>query len=286
MNLALVYLARGIDGGLPAAEAFFNANRAYPPGCPHELVVIAKGWDGIAGREELTRLAHMNSARLIDLPDDGFDWGAYMRLAPLLLNTWVCFLNTHSRPCAEGWLNLLKIAIEQTGPNIGLVGATASWETLAPVLPPRSLNARFKHPMFYPLRLIRNTVRFLANIWAFPTFPNPHLRSNAFIVRRKLFIDFAETKKIPRNKRDAAKLESGRTGFPAYLANHGLKALVVGIDGNCYEPEQWVNSKTFRVPGQPNLLVADNQTITYDLASSSSKRVFELSAWRRTFTDL
>lgn len=274
-----MYLARGADGGLSAVEAFFEANRAYPPGCPHELVVIAKGWAGIAGRDDLARLAYTNSARLIDLPDDGFDWGAYMRLAPLLLNTWVCFLNTHSRPCAGGWLNLLKTAVEEAGPNIGVVGATASWESLAPVLPPQSLNPRLKHPLFYPLRLVRNTARFLTNIWAFPTFPNPHLRSNAFIVRSQLFVDFADTKKIPRKKRDAAKLESGRTGFSAYLANQGLKALVVGRDGNCYGSDQWANSKTFRVPGQPNLLVADNQTIAYDLANSDSKKILELSAW-------
>ena len=279
MDLALVYLARGVDGGLSAVEAFFDANRAYPPGCPHELVVIAKGWAGIAGRDDLTRLAHANSARLIDLPDDGFDWGAYMRLAPLLLNTWVCFLNTHSRPCADGWLNLLKIAIKDAGQNIGVVGATASWESLAPLLPPQSSNARFQHPMLYPLRLIRNTTRFLINIWAFPTFPNPHLRSNAFIVRRQLFADFAETQKIPRKKRDAAKLESGRTGFPAYLAQHGLKALVIGRDGNCYGSDRWINSRTFRVPGQPNLLVADNQTVTYDQANSTWRKILEVSAW-------
>lgn len=274
-----MYLARGADGGLSTVEAFFEANRAYPPGCPHELVVIAKGWAGIAGRDDLTRLAQANGARLIDLPDDGFDWGAYMRLTPLLLNTWVCFLNTHSRPCAGGWLNLLKKAVEEAGPNIGVVGATASWETLAPVLPPPSLNPRFNHFMFYPLRLIRNTARFLTNIWAFPTFPNPHLRSNAFIVRRQLFVDFGETKKIPLRKRDAAKLESGRAGFPAYLADRGLKALVTGIDGKCYGTEQWANSRTFRVPEQPNLLVADNQTIAYALANSDSKKILELSAW-------
>ncbi|NMM20415.1 MAG: hypothetical protein HHJ15_10765 [Rhodoferax sp.] len=286
MSLALVYLARGADGGLPAAKAFFKAYHVYPPRCPHELIVITKGWSGIAGRNELEQLAQANSARLVDLPDDGFDWGAYMRLAPLLTHTWVCFLNTHSRPCVDGWLNLLKVSAEAPGMNIGAVGATASWQTLAPVLPLPSVNAEYNNPLIYPLRLIRNTVRFVTNIRDFPSFPNPHLRSNAFIVRRELFVDFAAAQQIPRCKRDALKLESGRVGFTAFLGARGLKMLVAGADSRVYGSKEWVDSGIFRAPGQPNLLVADNQTIAYDMADNNSKRNFEKSAWGRILTNL
>jgi hypothetical protein len=286
MHLALVYLARGADGGLPAAKAFFEAYCAYPPRCPHELIVITKGWSGIAGRDEVEQLVQANGARLVDLPDDGFDWGAYMRLAPLLKHTWVCFLNTHSRPCVDGWLNLLRVTAEAPGMHIGAVSATASWETLVPFIPLPSVNAKYNNPLVYPLRLIRNTVRFVTNIRDFPPFPNPHLRSNAFIVLRELFVDFAAAQQIPRCKRDALKLESGRAGFSAFLGTRGLKMLVAGADGRVYGPKEWVDSGTFRVPRQPNLLVADNQTIAYEMADLNLKRNFEKSAWDHIFTNL
>lgn len=284
MSLALVYLARGIDGGLSSAKAFFDAYRAFPAGCPHELIVIAKGWSGVDGQDELRQLAQAHAARVVDLPDDGFDWGAYMRLAPQLPHDWLCFLNTHSRPRVDGWLNLLRMAADAYGTSIGAVGATASWETLAPILPPPSVKEEYNTSLIYPLRVILNAGRFVTNIRDFSSFPNPHLRSNAFIVPRELFIDFAATQKIPRCKRDAAMLESGRTGFAAYLANRGLKALVTGADGKVYGPEQWINSGTFRVPGQHNLLVADNQTAAYDMADQHLKRILERFAWGQAFS--
>ena len=284
MTIALVYLARGADGGLPAAKAFFEAYRAYPPRCPHELIVIAKGWSGIHGRDEVEKIAQANSARLIDLPDDGFDWGAYMRLAPQLKNTWVCFLNTHSRPCVDGWLNLIRLTAETQGMSIGAVGATASLESLAPILPLPSVNVNYNNPLLYTLRLFRNTARFIKNIRDFPSFPNPHLRTNAFIVRRELFVNFAETQPIPGCKRDALKLESGRTGFSAFLRARGLKILVACADRSAYEAKEWVNSGTFRVPGQPNLLVSDNQTLAYEKANRHLKKILEKFAWGNTFS--
>jgi len=281
MSLALIYLARGIDGGLSSAIGFFEAYRAFPPGCQHELIVIAKGWDGVKGRDELQQLAEVNAAKVVDLPDDGFDWGAYMRLAPHLAHDWLCFLNTQSRPRIDGWLKILREVADAPGMNVGAVGATASWGTLAPILPQPSMKAEYNKPLIYPIRFIHNTVLFLNNIRDFPCFPNPHLRSNAFIVRRNLFVDFAATCRIPRRKRDAYMLESGRTGFSAFLSGRGLKLLVTGADGKVYEPEQWIDSGTFRSPGQPNLLVADNQTMIYDKANQHMKNGLEKAAWGR-----
>lgn len=284
MSLALVYLARGIDGGLSSTKAFFDAYRTFSAGCPHELIVIAKGWLDVAEHDELLQLAKAHAARVVELPDDGFDWGAYMRLAPQLTHDWLCFLNTHSRPRVNGWLNLLRVAASAPSRNIGAVGATASWQTLAPVLPLPSMKAEYNTSLIYPFRLIRNAVRFMTNRRGFPSFPNPHLRSNAFIVRRELFVDFVGTQTIPCCKRDAAMLESGRSGFSAYLARHNMELLVAGADGRVYGPEQWINSGTFRVPGQTNVLVADNQTIAYDMADQHMKSVLERSAWGRAFS--
>lgn len=285
MSLALVYIARGIDGGLSSVKAFFDAYCAHPSGCPHELIVIVKGWSCMKEQDELRQLAQIHVARLIDMPDDGFDWGAYMRVIPLLSHDWVCLLNTHSRPRVNGWLNILRTAAETpNNMSIGAVGATGSWEKLFPILPLPLLKTKSNAALLYPFQLANHTIRFATNIRNFPSFPNSHLRSNAIIVRRKLFIDFIATQKIPCCKHDAHILESGKTGFSAFMISRGLKLLVAGANNRGYEQEQWINSGTFRVPNQPNLLVADNQTIAYAMANRHMKRRLETIAWGQTFS--
>lgn len=282
MSLALIYLARGVGNGLASAERFFEAYRTFTPGCPHELIVIAKGWTNSNERDVLERMAKDHASRVVDLPDDGYDWGAYMRLAPALSQTWLCFLNTHSRPLAAGWLGvMLKCA---QSPKVGAVGATASWGTMIPTWP--TLRPRWEWRLLnYPLRLVRNALIFVKNAKHFPNFPNPHLRSNAFLVRRELFNKFVDSQGIPRNKRDAHILESGRAGFTRFLIGQGLAPMVAGLDGLCYESKQWGSSSTFRVPGQSNLLVADNQTVFYDEANKSLRRRLEFAAWGKAFTN-
>lgn len=279
MSLALVYLSRGVDGGISSAREFFEAYEKYPTSCDHELIVISKGWLGIDGYDELEALARRYSARIFRLPDDGYDWGAYMRLVPQLDHDLLCFLNTHSRPRVDGWLKILKDAAKSLGKEFGAVGSTGSWESLAPIKPMFSRNSVIGSYIMYPIRFIVNAIRLPFNVKSFPIFPNPHLRSNAFIVSRGVFSEFLSTSGLPCTKRDAVILESGRKGFSNFITSRGLKITIAGADGKIYTPQEWMNSGAFRVPGQTNLLVEDNQTIAYELASPYVKQKLEKLAW-------
>ncbi len=286
MSIALVYLARGEGGGLSSFKNFVEAYFLFPPGCSHELIIISKGWGNIDGADELKKISKKIGAKLIELPDDGYDWGAYMRVAPLLDHEWLCFLNTHSRPLVQGWLQLLMQAAKSADLNLGAVGVTASLESLTRLLPLKSENAKYNTVLIYPLRLILNWVRLVTRFRDFPIFPNPHLRSNALMVRRELFISFSKDRKIPCSKYEALKLESGRLGFSMFLRRSGKKLLIVGADGKVYKSEEWINSGTFRVPHQGNLLVEDNQTKGYITADKSLKMYLEKSAWGRVLTQI
>ena len=68
----------------------------------------------------------------------------------------MCFLNSHATVLAAGCEALLGAL----GPGVGVAGATGSYEA------PRTIN---------PLRSRR---------W--PRFPNPHIRTNGFILERSL----------------------------------------------------------------------------------------------------
>jgi hypothetical protein len=133
-----------------------------------------------------------------------------------------------------------------------------------------SLKDRIKH-----LREERATLRtFFAN---FELFPAPHVRTNAFMIRRELMLGF---QRVPiLNKFDAYRFESGKEGMTSQILRAGLRTLVVGRDGRAYDPDQWHLSETLWQGEQQNLLVSDNQTNDYAHGSPRRRVFLSRVAW-------
>lgn len=115
------------------------------------------------------------------------------------------------------------------------------------------------------------------DIAAFPPFPNPHVRSNGFMVSRERFVglegmDF-------RSKADANLFESGSDSITAQFRRSGLAAIVVGADGQAYSAEDWPKSRTFRLGDQGNLLIADNHTRAFVQMSEPARAAHALMTW-------
>lgn len=274
-KVALIFIARGVDGGLPAVREFLEAYRYYEPGHPHRLYIVAKGWQNASEFGQLSAMAAAAAATLIEVPDDGFDWGAYMRACVHTEEPWLCLLNTHSRPHSTGWLNLMWHVASTQG--IGAAGATGSWSSWAGQVP--LFEAGLNEFFLYFLRFGRAIYHWVINRERFIPFPNPHLRSNGLLIRRELFVNFCQRHRIPQTKRDSHMLESGRHGLSRFLLEQGLQLAVVGADGIGYESDQWSASGTFRTPMSQNLLIEDNQTRSYLRADRRLKRRLEKAAW-------
>lgn len=287
LDITVAFLARGHGGGLRAAEAFLESYIRYPAGVSHRLVLLVKGWDGVPGRERLNHLAASVKAEIIDLPDDGYDWGAYFRLAAVAETEFMYLLNTHSRILREDWLALAHAQIKR--PEIGLVGCSGSWGTIG---------------WNWPLPIFHIRRRWRAGLWAkaigfagwvgvrygyflisrrrqFPGFPNPHIRSNAIMLRTAHLREFAAQHKIPATKHEALLLECGSAGLSRFIEAKGLGLLLCGADGSAHAPATWPDSGIFCCPDQPNLLVSDNVTRDYEARSANKKRDLELMFWGR-----
>ncbi|MCW5570111.1 MAG: hypothetical protein KIT78_03355, partial [Steroidobacteraceae bacterium] len=185
-SIAVVFLARGIGGGPAAAEAFLDSYALHPAGADHELVLLRKGFADSAEADAVGRLAARHDARLLDLPDDGFDWGAYFRAADRLPHRQLLLLNTHSRLLRDDWLARFLAAAAE--PGVGIVGATGSWQSIMP-------DVRSAWPLVGWVAKNRGVVHGVAEAMQqygmiatgrlhprrrnYPPFPNPHLRSNA-----------------------------------------------------------------------------------------------------------
>jgi hypothetical protein len=246
-GIAVAYLARGADLDWRASfERFLRSWRRFRPGTEHSLYVIFKGFsherDLQAARALFAPLPH--TPLLLD--DAGFDMGAYARCARRAREHWFCALNTASEILADDWLR--KLHANAALPGVGLVGATGSYESLV------EMDADF------------------------PRFPNVHLRSNAFLIERALFIELTEGVSLD-SKLDAYRWESGAESFTRKVRARAREVLVVGRNGRGYSPPSWANSGTFRLAAQDNLLIGDNQTRNFAALPYWDKQHFTLRSW-------
>ncbi len=315
-RLGVIYLAWGPLGPQPLAS-FLHAYRTRTAGAPHELVVVfngvaREGDPGVGAETRAALLGELDGVehRLLELQRPVLDLAAYFQVAGLLEHEQLCFLNSYSEPLLDSWLALLLNAA--SAPRVGMVGATASWasqsshvryliglggpysgvygdrERIKRVFAPPSTPAAVSGEqgerrvstravpgaVGHRMRAARLLVRQLRG---FPPFPAPHLRSNAFLLDRELM---ARIKTGPLNdKTDTYLLESGRRSLTRQIERMGLEVLVVGRDGVGYRPREWARSHTFWQGSQQNLIVADNQTRSYEHGDSSVRRVLSAHAW-------
>lgn len=206
-------------------------------------VVIRKGYNAeLSNKEYADWLAVANrKVEFFNYSDEGYDLTVYQKAARNLDSEFCLFFNSHSRILHPNWLESYVSTLERFGDG-ALVGATGSWEI------PSGQGE----------------------------FPNVHLRSNAFLLRRKIFLSLEG----PTNTRDdCLKYESGSNSMSRQVIAKGGKLVMVSSQGPAIDPHDWPYSKVFRSGDQEHLLVADNRTQDYQLASSKRRKKLAQLAW-------
>jgi hypothetical protein len=242
--------------GASTLEEFLAAYDKNPAGVAHRLVMILNGFEGDDDprRVEVDRLLEGVEHQQIVMAEPVSDLGAYRETAAQLDARTLCFLNSYSRPLVENWLALLAHASSDS--SVGMVGTGGSYES-----------AYSAAPFWLRRRRQRD----------FDPFPNPHLRTNGFMLDRELLLNL-EWPSV-RSKAEAWALESGKRSISRQVWERELDVLVIGRDGVAYSSERWRESATFRSGGQRNLLVGDNRTLQYEQADAVMKRRLEEMAW-------
>ena len=333
-RIAVVYLARKKED--PASyQEFLKSYASHSAGIEHDLVVIYKGYDM---PNELKVVQAMFSLPHIPfvVSDEGTDITAYLKAAHDLKYDYFCFLNTHTRIAVSGWLATMAEAVAL--PNVGLVGTTASFESISDGAAlvnkviwlcntisvcydaafvyyynfiikqhcqnwlksesPRSncifraLFSALKSVLRAPRQDWRNiTLEEFQQVWAdftkkdapyfeyaqFPAFPNPHIRTNGFIVARQRLL----TRKVQdvQTKIDSFQFESGQKSLTREVRREGLRVLVVNRFGKAYDILDWAKSGTFRIGNQDGLVLSDNQTRSFDAMSPGERAVHSRFTW-------
>lgn len=256
--IALLHLVRhGNDPALFAA--FRDAYRRHDAGIAHRLVILLKGFRQPHGLDPGV------PAEVLVLPDDGQDLLAYRRAAAALDAAVICSTNSYARPDANGWLAHLARALD--APGVGIAGASGSWES-AREATRQALAGRPLHQ-----RLPRQALVDLC----FPPFPNPAIRTNAFMIRRRDYLRL-----VPGwigGKFAHAAVESGRLGLTRRLLRSGQRAVVVDRHGTQFDVADWAQSATWRAGDQAGLMVRDNRSDAWDRAPPTERARLARLAW-------
>jgi hypothetical protein len=264
--IGVVHLVWAPLGPDPLRE-FLASYRAQPCRAEHELIIVLNGTrPGAAdatSRQALLAELEGTKHRLIVLERALLDLAAYGVAARELEHPRLCFLNSYSVIQVDGWLRSISQALDE--PGVGLVGASGSWESQA-----EWVRGRLVH---WPYQLVglRGARR------DYPRFPNPHIRTTAFMITRTLVLQMGLEK--VSDKRSAYLHESGRSSITRQAQEQGLMAVVAGRDGHLYDVADWPQSATYRSGAQRNLLVADNRTREWEAASPRLRRRLARDAW-------
>jgi hypothetical protein len=264
--IAVVHLVWGPLGAEPVRR-FVDSYRHHRAGAGHDLIVVFNGVGQAAIPQfeaEFQALEH----RSITLSAPVLDLGAYLQVAAMLEHDRACFLNSYAEILAEDWLAHLTRAGERA--QVGLVGVAGSWETHAHR--PTFAEGGLEHVLYQSSQLPRRLRQY-------PRFPNPAVRTSAFLIERELFLNL--DLESPSSKEAAYRIEGGRNSITRQVMQRGLKAVIVGRNGVAYEPEEWPRSATFRSGGQANLLIADRRSREWESADSETQRYLSRLAWGR-----
>jgi hypothetical protein len=315
-QIGIIYLCRFAEGERPVRR-FVDSYRTHPAGLEHDLHVIFKGFPSPASLAAAQRLFGGLPIHPIELKDKGFDVGAYFAAARLVANRRLIFFNTFAEPLADGWLKKFDDALSLPGIGlVGATGSWQSPRSLYVARLKRALHW-LRHPLDYwnylagsrdnpptmdhRLKLPRtgttsevvpvdesiifrrfssslyDLLRFDHYLLHYITFPNPHIRTNAFMIERDRFLAL----KAPpfRAKSDLYKFESGRQSLTRQILEQDLRPVVVGRDGHIYEAADWKSSSTYWIDQQANLIVADNRTSDYSEGGQQIRAHLRACAW-------
>ncbi|MEW9307014.1 hypothetical protein [Labrys neptuniae] len=241
-RITVLYLWRRVND-LRYAHAFFRSIRRFPAGAEYDFVFAVKGYaigDRLPHQLDLAALPCM-SAKVMHFADDHTPISIYRAVSRACDTEFILVFNSWSRVLAANWL-AHYVGVFDRNADCGLVGATGSHEAA----------------------------------WDQP-FPNPAIRSNAFLVRTSLFSAFELGD--PKTVLDDHLFEAGPNGMTRQVMARGLVPFVVDRFGTAWPPGGWMQSRTFRVGEQGGLLVADNRTSQYACGSPRKRARLIMRAW-------
>ena len=277
-KVAVVYLS-WIPYGIDQLKEFLKSYKGHSAGVSHQLIFI---FNGVQTEDDYISFLnyaeeHLGCEIFFYVMEKGQDIDAYFYVANNVNASFILFLNTYSRILSDNWL--LNYANAFNSSKMGLVSATASGMSYySAVFQKNTWKWEFDksfHNQFRKYKLLIKASFYWR--YLFKAFPNYHLRTNAFMIRREIML----TVKCPHlsSKFKAYLFESGVDSLTNQILKMNLDVNMIDRNGMLYDSSHWKNAPVFWNDKQQLLMIADNQTEKYINASKEEQRFMTYLAW-------
>ena len=243
---------------------FIKHYKKYKSGHKHDLIICLKQNSSKKLKIVIEKkLSSFKFKFFIDNEPNDYDWGSYNRIAKKYKNRIIFFFNCHSYPIKHNWLKFFSDNFNSKS----VLAPTGSYQSISQ----SSFNGFYFKNFF--LRLFHG----ISNIRYFNLFPNPHLRSNCFMVSANEFLKLDLI--FCKNKIDTWKNESGKNGMTKQFQKKNFKLLVINDEGKSFDIRKWKESETYAFKKQSKLLISDKHTREFDNFKKNYKNKYIENIW-------
>ena len=269
--IRVLYLHREVEGSTKRLSDFIKSLNMQILKDPLNffLCVIVKGPSGLNINEITTKLkqSKIKIESITEMPDDGFDLGAYYRASKIITPEPTLFLNSYSRFRNKNALQMLSDAWNNI-PDDSILGTSGSFHCH---LSKRPLFLNFRSLLFLPFSIYWNKSYSFEE--DFPSLPNPHIRTTGFICNSSKLNQYFNKAGLPRTKRDCYGIELGKDNLTNFFNNKYILS-----SRNIHTVDKVVEGG-FRNQYQQNLLISDNNSDYYDNASIIHKKILSYKSY-------
>lgn len=272
--------------------AFWKSYHKHDAGYDHDLLIVKKGFDEFdpVWDDLESRISHLTYATK-ECPDKFFLSGYYREIIEDNPDKYVLFLTSSSEFFSNFWLEKM---MRHASPD-RVLGTCAAFT---------SLSTHYLRKNAFPPLILKNLLRSskatrkkwwnhylgrpptisdhpLYTYDHFLPFPNPGIRTNAFMVPPGILncIAFWPKTECYVAREMELVFESGIPGLSKQVMLSSMELLVIGADGVAYPMEKWYSSNTYNTENQENLLIGDHRTRMYENAAPSVKKDYERTCY-------
>ena len=267
-KLVVVYLISAYDNR-ENLKQFINHYLNFDAGSKHELIICFKNFDEKDKIFQTPELKQIKYKKFLDNNKfNDYDWGSYRRVSKENLDKIIFFMNCHCRPLVNNWLKLF----ENNYVEGSLLGPAGSYESM--------VNSALKGK--HTKSKLKSIVYAISNFIDFPIFPNPHIRSNCFMISASNFLDLEFNKNYKFKKKGTWINESGRKGMTNQLKKKKFDIYVINSDGHKFKENKWHLSETYALNQQSKLIIGDKFSTIYAKKSIEDQLSFQNHIWKNT----
>jgi len=277
MKVSVVYLI-WVPYGVTLFQDFVISYKKHNSGSEHRLILLFNGVNDLNDTNPFHAVAKQFDLSYESFyKKNGLDLEAYFWLAKQFDSRYFLFLNSFSLILDNDWL--LKLMKHMNSSKAGIISPSGSYQSYYSTV---FLNNSWRWDKSKSLK--ENYLKYKLLLKAifywrflFPPFPDQHIRTNAFLITRKLFLSLRINSL--KNKFMAYQLESGYKSMTRQIIEKGYDVLVVDKNGKAYKISEWNKANIFWKGNQEDLLIGDKQTEYYRSSNDATRNKLRQLAW-------